>query len=143
MTQYFSKVIACTSTTWLNSAQFNYTTYNVRWSQDIINPDTTHCDIMLLTNSEDMEANSNHPFSYTRVLGIYHINVVYTGPRMLDYTPRKVDFLWVRWFQYFESRLVAWKDCCLDLVHFPPMASDNTFGFVNPRDVLRGCHIVP
>jgi hypothetical protein len=123
-------------------ARFNYTTYDVRRAQDVVNPNTPHRDIMLLANPDDLEANSNHPFLYARVLGIYHANVVYVGPGMRDYVPRRLEFLWVRWFQYFGSRSVIWKDCRLDCVRFPPMASEHAFGFVDPRDVLRGCHVM-
>jgi hypothetical protein len=123
--------------------RFNYTTYDVRRDQDVVNPDTPHCDIMLLANPDDLEANSNHPFLYARVLGIYHANVVYVGSGMLDYVPRRLEFLWVRWFQYFGDRSVVWKDRRLDCIKFPPMASEGAFGFVDPRDVLRGSHIMP
>ena len=27
-------------------------------------------------------------------------------------------------------------------VHFPPIASDDAFGFVDPKEVLRACHII-
>jgi hypothetical protein len=123
-----------------NLLRINYTTYDVRRSQDVINPNTSHCDIMLL--AEEGDADSYH-FRYARVLGIYHVNVVYTGPEMLDYTPRRLDFLWIRWFQHVESQSVCWEDCRLDSVRFPPMAGDDAFGFVDPKDVLRGCHLVP
>jgi hypothetical protein len=123
-----------------NLLRINYTTYDVRRSQDIINPNTPHRDVMLLSDEEDDDP---HHFRYARVLGIYHVNIVYTGPDSLDYTPRRLDFLWVRWFQSFGTRPARWADFRLDSVHFPPMANDNAFGFVDPRDVLRGCHIIP
>ena len=31
----------------------------------------------------------------------------------------------------------------LDSVHFPPMNENCSFGFVDPKDVLCGCHILP
>ena len=124
----------------------NYTTYDVRRSQDVINPNTSHRDIMLLasTNSEfDEEAHPDHQFLYARVLGIYHVNVIYVGPGMLDYRPRRLDFLWVRRFMYVGDRSVTWEDHALDRVHFSPMADKDSFGFVDPSDVLRGSHILP
>ncbi|KJA12927.1 hypothetical protein HYPSUDRAFT_209987 [Hypholoma sublateritium FD-334 SS-4] len=68
-------------------ARFYYTTYDVRRSEDIINPRTSHCDIMLLSDFESDKANSlesatDHPFIYGRVIGIYHVNIVYVGPGM-------------------------------------------------------------
>src|SRR5262245_49781074 len=121
-------------------ARFNYTTYDVRRAQDVINPGTSHRDILLL--AKNVEDCSDHPFLYARVIGIYHVNVVYTGLGMLDYEARKIDFLWVRWFKY-NGRSVRWEDLKLDSIRFPPMAMSGSFGFVDPKDVLRGCHIIP
>lgn len=120
-------------------ARFNYTTYDVRRSQDVINPGTSHRDIMLLADSDEDEL--THPFLYARVLGIYHVNVIYTGEGSPDYTARRVEFLWVRWFEH--HKIVDWTDLSLDSIRFPPMADTGSFGFVDPKDVLRGCHIVP
>lgn len=133
-------------------ARFNYTTYDVRRGQDVVNPNMPHRDIMLLakkndTDNNDMDASadtsSNHPFLYARVLGIFHVNVVYIGDGMLDYKPRRVEFLWVRWFEYVGPRSLRWADLRLDRIRFPPMASEGAFGFVDPGDVLRGCNIIP
>jgi hypothetical protein len=124
-------------------ARFNYTTYDVRRAQDVVNPSTPHCDIILLANTHDTDNGSSHPFLYARILGIYHVNVIYNGEGMLDYSARKVDFLWVRWFRYDGHRSVGWNDLKLDSVNFPPMAVEGAFGFVDPADVLRGCHILP
>jgi hypothetical protein len=119
--------------------RINYMTYDVHHAQDLINPNTQHCDIMLLSNDDDDES---HPFCYARVLGVYHVNVVYTDPGMLDYQARRLDFLWVCWFQYSTTRSMQWADYWLDHIHFPPITSDNEFGFVDPRDILRACHII-
>ena len=125
-------------------ARFNYTTYDVRRGQDVINPDTSHCDILLLANrSMETRPEHDHPFLYARILGMYHANVAYTGCGMLDYEARRIEFLWVRWFEYDGARSVRWKDLRLDSVRFPALASEGSFGFVDPRDVLRGCHMIP
>jgi hypothetical protein len=123
-----------------NLLRINYTTYDVRRSQDVINPNTSHRDVMLLSEDDDTDS---YYFRYARVLGIYHVNVVYTGPEALDYSPRRLDFLWVRWFRHVEARSVRWEECRLDSLRFPPMACNDAFGFVDPRDVLRGCHLIP
>jgi hypothetical protein len=120
--------------------RLNYTTYDVRREQDVIHPTSSHRDIVLLATSGDHC--TNHQFLYARVLGVYHVNVIYTGAGMLDYRPRRLDFLWVRWFEYVGDKSVSWADCTLDSVRFPPMASEGAFGFVDPDDVLRSCHIV-
>jgi hypothetical protein len=41
------------------------------------------------------------------------------------------------------ARSVQWKDRRLDSVCFPSLVSEGSFGFVDPRDVLRGCHMIP
>ncbi|KIJ60703.1 hypothetical protein HYDPIDRAFT_98197, partial [Hydnomerulius pinastri MD-312] len=116
-----------------NLIRINYTTYDVRRAQDVVNPRTDHCDTMLLSNSE------SHPFCYARVLNIYHANVIYTGPGSLDYRPRCLEFLWVRWFELVTPT----GEFALDRLHFVPMKDEDTFGFVDPSDVLRSCHLIP
>jgi hypothetical protein len=96
---------------------------------------------MLLASNTDNPNESNHPFLYARVLGIYHANVIYTAGG--DYTPRRMEFLWVRWFKYDQVRSIGWADLKLDPLGFPPMAAEGAFGFVDPEDVLRGCHVLP
>ena len=124
-----------------NVLRINYTMYDVRRKQDNVNPNTSHRDIMVLAENDD---DSDHPFLYARVIGIFHVNVVYTGGTMVDYRPRKVEVLWVRWFEHDTNASVGnWSLSKLDRLRFPPMAREDAFGFLNPADVVRGCHIVP
>jgi hypothetical protein len=120
--------------------RINYTSYDVRRSQDIINLGTLRRDIMTLANDSH---DDSHPFRYGRVLGIYHVNVVYRGSGAIDYVARRLDFLWVRWFEYKTIKPMVWADYQLDQVYFPQMSRDDAFGFVDPKDVLRACHMVP
>ena len=108
---------------------------------DIVNVGTSHCNIMLLADDADGSSSSHH-FLYARVLGAYHTNVIYTGPGVRDDKPRRFDFLWVRWFEVVDAAS-GWSNSTLDTVYFPPMHRNSSFGFVDPRDVLRGCHILP
>jgi hypothetical protein len=125
-------------------ARFYHTTYDVRRSEDIINPRTSHCDIMLLAERGAGDGGTADAFLYARVLGIYHVNIVYTGPGMINYEPMRFDFLWVRWFERSSNTLSShWKASRLESLEFPPMASKDAFGFVDPALVLRGCHLIP
>ncbi|KAF8223971.1 hypothetical protein L208DRAFT_1314114, partial [Tricholoma matsutake] len=123
--------------------QINYTAYDVRRAQDVLNPNTTHHNIMLLNSMGEQ----CHPYLYACILGIYHANIIYVGPGMVDYSPRRLDFLWVRWYQHWEvadgSDIMGWKAHHLDQLSFPPMASEDAFGFVDPSDVLQSCHVIP
>lgn len=126
--------------------RFNYTTYDVRRAQDVVNPRTSHRNIMLLDkyaesdiSSEEHATSTTHPFLYAQVIGIYHVNVIYTGPGMVTYNSTRFDFLWVRWYEHIPSDLPYQ----LDRLSFPAISSDGAFGFVDPADVLRSCHIIP
>lgn len=126
-----------------NILRVNYTTYDVRRTQDTINPKTPHRDALFLANDGNNQDNPDaHPFLYGRIIGIYHINTIYTGPGMIDYRPRRIEFLWVRWFQHLEP-FGSWASCSLDHLFFPPLENKGAFSFVSPSDVVRGCHIIP
>ena len=124
--------------------RFNFMTYAVRCGTDVVNPGTSRCNVMLLSaDCADGSASNSHHFLYARVLGAYHANVVYTGPGMRDYKARRFDFLWVRWYEYVDPGSSGWGNSSLDSVRFPPLNDDESFGFVDPVDVLCGCHIIP
>ncbi|GBE88462.1 hypothetical protein SCP_1302770 [Sparassis crispa] len=76
--------------------RINYTMYDMRHAQDSINP-RTHPDVMVLSH-EDGEDADQHPYWYTRVVGVFHVNVCYRGPLPISRQPQHMDFLWVRWF---------------------------------------------
>lgn len=126
-----------------NIMRINYTTYDVRRAQDTVNPNTDHRDVILL--SSQYASTPDHQYTYARVLGIYHVNVIYTGPGMLDYRARRMEFLWVRWYDNIDNQPVqnGWAKMRLDRLEFPPMNDEESFGFVDPAHVLRGCHLIP
>ena len=100
---------------------------------------------MVLNGSYDdhPDSEASHPFYYAQVLGIYHVNVVYTGLEMVDYQPRRMEFLWVRWYQHAELTQSGWDTYHLDRIRFPPLATEDAFGFIDPLDVVRACHTIP
>jgi hypothetical protein len=124
-----------------NIARVNYTTYDIRRSQDVISISTPRRDIMVLADFGDN--NSAQPFRYARVLGIFHVNAIYVGPGMVNYQPHRLEFLWIRWYRNMNTMATGWQACKLGRVQFPSMSEDDAFGFLDPSDVLRGCHIVP
>ncbi|KZT30276.1 hypothetical protein NEOLEDRAFT_1153539 [Neolentinus lepideus HHB14362 ss-1] len=98
----------------------NYTTYDVRREQDTINPQT-HTDIMML--QIDPEENA-HAFTYARVLGIFHADILHNVLGTLP-AVKRMEFLYVRWFRFL------------------PVDDPGAFTFVNPDDVIRGIHLIP
>ncbi|KZP06410.1 hypothetical protein FIBSPDRAFT_764436 [Athelia psychrophila] len=126
-----------------NIMRVNYTTYDVRRKQDTINPRTSHRDVMVLSDSQDA---GDHPYLYARVIGIFHVNVTYTGSRTMqvDYAPRRMEVLWVRWYELDPKATAgSWLSSRLDQLRFPPMDQPYSFGFLDPADVIRACHVMP
>jgi hypothetical protein len=129
--------------------KFNYTTYDMRRDQDVINPGTSHCNFMALAQPELGEASDEHPFLYGRALSVFHVNVIYNGPGMIDYNPRRFDVLWVRWYDLENAPLHKSKATKPKLSHrldrpvFPTLDGEDSLGFLDPANVLRGCHIIP
>jgi len=72
---------------------FNYTTYDMWWDQDVLNPGTSHCNFMALAQPDSTKPSDEHPFIHGQILGVFHINMIYNGPRMTDYNPWHYDFL--------------------------------------------------
>lgn len=109
--------------------RLNYTTYDVRRSQDTINLKSgRNC---VLAETDDLS--SEKPFLYARILGIFHANV----SRNARETPQRIDFLWVRWFQNTSYRFG------LPILEYHPLSDNGAFGFISPGDVVRACHITP
>jgi hypothetical protein len=105
--------------------------------------------IMLLSQFRDNQGDSaesgrvlEHPFIYARVLGIYHANVIVKSTGSQIYTQNRLEFLFVRWLAY-QGSSVQWASSKLDSLKFMPVNSENAFGFVDPVNILRGCHILP
>ena len=117
----------------------NYTSYDVRRDVDFISTGTAgRCNDVMVLAPETVRI-YGHPFWYARVLGIYHVNVVYTGEGNTNFLPRRLDFLWVRWYE-LEDRLDMSR---LHRLSFPPTSDSHSFGFLDPDNVLRACHIIP
>lgn len=125
---------------WHPLLRINYTTYDLRRETDAINLSTDHRNIMMLASAD---STSSHPFCYARVLGIYHANIIFSGPESQDYVARHFEFLWVCWFEIIDQPLAGWEHCRFDRVKFIPVTHHNTFGFINPADVLRSSHLIP
>ncbi|KAG6915070.1 hypothetical protein DXG01_013597, partial [Tephrocybe rancida] len=61
-----------------------------------------------------------------------------------DYLPQRLEFLWVRWFSPVAQALsTGWQARHLDRIGFPPLSNHDSFGFLDPSNVVRACHIIP
>lgn len=117
--------------------RFNFTTYDIQRDQDIIHPAFDKKDIMVYCPG----LNGPFPWKYARVQGIFHANAQITGLP----TPKKLFFLWVRWFTPIDASFIPAQARSYPRVSFIPYQSDEDepFGFVDPEHVIRGCHLIP
>jgi len=111
----------------------------MRRAQDSVNP-RTHADIMILSHENDEDEEKCHPYWYARVIGIFHANVRHVGPTSRSSDPQKMEFLWVRWFGIDPGYRAGWKARRLHRVGFTVY---NSFGFLDPKEVIRGVHLLP
>ncbi|KAJ3547908.1 hypothetical protein NMY22_g1480 [Coprinellus aureogranulatus] len=125
--------------------QIQYTTYDCRQDCDTLNPSTSRRDFMCIA-SKDAQADKGSSniegtqYVYGRLLGIFHVNVLYMGPGALDYRRRRFDFLWVRWF---EAITASEKAKQLNRVKLIPLVKPHSWGFIDPSHVLRAVHLLP
>ncbi|KAG6904754.1 hypothetical protein DXG01_007377 [Tephrocybe rancida] len=125
-----------------NILRVRYTTYDVRQGEDIIHVNTWKRNIMVL-NPSFMPNNGEHPFWYAQILSIYHANVFYLREGNSDYYTRRLEFLWVRWFSPVEQDSSQLGVGRLHRIKFPTLSDQDSFGFLDPVDVIHACHIIP
>ncbi len=122
----------------------NYTSYDVRRSQDSMNP-RTQANVMLPASDLDVDTGvspSGHPFAYARILGVYHAEIIHSvlGRRPSTHT---MEFLWVRRYQLDRTYRAGFAARRLPRICFTPEDNPMAFGFIDPDDVIRGVHLIP
>ncbi|KAI0027619.1 hypothetical protein K488DRAFT_60899 [Vararia minispora EC-137] len=121
----------------------NYMSYDVCQERDLVHvkmPTNAHCDIMM--RAQDVEADTSvhrHPYRYTRVHGVYHANVFLPG----NMRPQCTEFLFVRWFRIDTTQQGGPRTKRLDRVSFVDARLGPAFGFLDPAEIVRACHLLP
>ena len=114
------------------SMSIYYTTYDLRRGKDRVNMrNRSH----IMTLSHDRI----HPYAYTRVLGIFRLDILH-GPTMSG--EDRMDVLWVHWFKIDKTHRAGWKAKQLYQIKYIPALEDDTFGFLDPNDIVRGSHLI-
>jgi hypothetical protein len=91
---------------------------------------------MILSHEDD---DDTHPYWYAKIIEIFHAFV-----RHPDHPePISMNFLWVRWYGRNIKHRSGWKAKHLPLVGFIGGDATLPFGFLDPIDVIRGCHLIP
>lgn len=120
----------------------NYTTYDLRRAQDSLNP-RTHADIMVLSPQKECDDDEDHPYWYARIVGIFHVNVLHTGPDSHSREPQRMEFLFVRWFGRDLTPTAGWSTKRLHRLGFVPGNDVDAFGFLDPQQCIRAVHLMP
>jgi hypothetical protein len=118
--------------------RINYTTYNLRREQDSLNP-RTRADVMVLSHEDD---DDRHPYWYARIIRIFHVDVWDCNDGAME-KPRRMEFLFVRWFGRDAKFLSGWSAKCLPRIGFITGEDPNAFGFLDPDVIIRGVHLIP
>ena len=123
--------------------RINFTTYDMRRDYDIINP-SKHANVLAVSPLFDPTLNhteDGHPFVYARVLGIYHAEVIYSSTN----TPvsRTMEFLFVQWYKRDITYKAGFLHRRLHRLSLCASNVEDSFGFLDPDDVIRGCHLIP
>lgn len=122
------------------TAAFNYTTYDIQRDQDTINTGSTRCTVMIQSYEDPLETEADpHPFWYARVLGIFHAMVYIRGSLKLQ----RFKFLMVRWFGQEQDWLGGARHLRLNCIGYVEENDPEVFGFLDPSEVLRACHLIP
>jgi hypothetical protein len=98
---------------------------------------------MVLSPENDKENDDPHPYWYARILGIYHAHVRHVGPSSKSLEPKKMDFLFVRWFGRDADSRPGWKAKHLLCLGFVPGNDGSAFGFLDPNQIIRAVPLIP
>jgi hypothetical protein len=99
----------------------------------------------MVLSHEDHDENSenDHPYWYARIVGIFHVMVVHKGVASSSREPKKMEFLFVRWFGHDMDGIGGWKAKKLHQIGFVDGDEASAFGFIDPADVIRAVHLIP
>jgi hypothetical protein len=118
--------------------RINYTTYDLRREQDLLNPHT-HADIMVLSHETD---EARHPYWYAWIIRIFHVDVWnYDDISMTK--PCQMNLLFVCWFGRDVSYKSGFSAKWLPHIGFLRGKDPCAFGFVDPDIVIRSIHLIP
>jgi hypothetical protein len=126
----------------VNTCQVFYTTYDVQRQTDTINPRSSP-DIMVYAPPDEDDSHYER-YWYARVLGIYHAKIICSHPDVVGGNEvRRMEFLWVRWFGAEPGYTHGFRRAKLPKIGFVPSSDEYAFSFLDPRHVIRSCHLIP
>lgn len=127
----------------------NYDTYDMRRAKDVINPRNQPF-IMLLSHDICADSSPNsaeplQPYWFAQVVQVMYAKV--WDRDKPDVEPELMDILFVRWLGVDKTFTGGWESRRLHRIGFVDSESADAgtepFGFVDPKAVMRGCHLIP
>ncbi|KAF8156767.1 hypothetical protein B0H34DRAFT_789464 [Crassisporium funariophilum] len=109
----------------VQTCRLYYTTYDLQRDSDTVNPQT-HPNI---THGSPEVEEGAEPYWYARVIGARGV--------------RRMDFLWVRWLGKEHRYDSGSRRALLPKIGFVESTDEFAFSFVDPANVVRGCHLIP
>jgi len=109
----------------------NYTTYDIRRAQDSLNP-RTHADLIVLALEDDEQ----NPFLYWfgQIVGVFHADILHTGPACKTSEIQQMDFLWVWWFGRDKQYKSGFKVKQLHHIRF--LDGPEALRFLDPKEII-------
>lgn len=119
--------------------RLNYTTYDVRRDQDVINP-RTRSDVILLPPDA---AGEEHPYQYGRIDAIFHVIVEHVGRDSQTSRQQILDVCWVKRYAVDTVVKGGFKEKRMHRVG--PTGDDDRWGyvFIDPKHIVCAAHLVP
>jgi len=98
---------------------------------------------MTLSHKDDEEHKTKFPYWFGQIIGIFHAVVFYIGPGSHSVDPQHMEFLFVWWFGRDMGHQGGWKTRRPHRIGFIDGKDNDTFGFLDPQEVIRGVHLIP
>ena len=125
---------------WHTRIRVNYTSYDLRRQQDVINP-KNRPDFMVLAGEppDRVEPSMTEPYWFARAIKVGHVMAKLGNAE----TYERVDFVWARWLWTSNHSCSGWSYKRLPQVSFIPGGGDSSFAFIDPQDIVRAVHLIP
>jgi hypothetical protein len=90
-----------------------------------------------------MGYDTHHPNWYAHVLGIYHMDVWLRSEDSMSLKMHKIEVLYVRWLVPMIDHWLGVDCTWLPQIAFVEESDYDTFGFLDPNQVIRSVHLIP
>jgi hypothetical protein len=91
---------------------------------------------MVLSDNKD----ADYPYWHCCIIRIMHVDVHEVGDKG---NFKRLDILWVCWYDLDAEYAWGCSEKWLPWVGFGHLDDSDTFGFLDPADMLHACHMIP